>query len=100
MENNGTLYNVQRWIVHEKYEMNLENSTLKNDIALIRTATTIVFNDLVAPIALHRRFLRAGVRAVTSGWGQTNVSSTRNSQSRNQFQETIFHEFGRTKSQI
>lgn len=73
---NGTLYEVNRWIVHEDYYANLTetNATIRNDIALIETAETIEFNDLVAPIALHRKFFEGEVEAVSSGWGRNNVS--------------------------
>lgn len=76
----GVSYAAQRWIVHEGLHINITqtNTSIRNDIALIQTATTIVFNSLVAPIALHTGFFQGGAPAVTSGWGRTNVSSIQN----------------------
>lgn len=47
----------------------------KNDIALIRTATEINFNDNIKPIALPTENLSEGksIRAVLSGWGRHKV---------------------------
>lgn len=69
----GQIYNLKQFIVHERYYIN--NSTKKNDIALIRTATVIRFNRFVGPIPLHTKFLSGGVPSVVSGWGLTNVSA-------------------------
>lgn len=72
----GTVYNISRFIVHEKFYLNHTAGIQINDIALIETTATIQFNNLVAPIALHRSFFLDGVQAVASGWGKTNVSSS------------------------
>lgn len=74
--NDGTAYKVKRWIVHENYYVNFTetNATVRNDIALVQTAEPIVFNKLVAPIALQTNFVDGKIQALTSGWGKTNVS--------------------------
>lgn len=72
----GQTHNVSRFIVHEDYFNNMTstNSTLLNDIALIETATPIVFGQFAASIPLYSIFVGDGARAVTSGWGRTDVS--------------------------
>lgn len=73
--NDGIAYDVKRWIVHEGYYVNMTEkiSSARNDIALVKTAKAIEFNNLVASIALHRKFFEGGAHAVTSGWGRSNV---------------------------
>lgn len=72
---NGTEYTIVKWIVHEHYfnEISPFNATTINDIALVKTISPIQFNDLVAAIPLHHKFINSGVPAVFSGWGRTNV---------------------------
>lgn len=71
----GATHNIKRWIVHEGfYRKAFDDSTMRNDIALIETNTTIQFNELVAPIALHPKSIKDGHETVASGWGDTNVS--------------------------
>lgn len=72
---NGTAYAVKRWLVHEEYHLNVTKTSviIRNDIALIETDTAIVFSKLVAPIGINHRFVKEGVKAVTSGWGLTHV---------------------------
>lgn len=74
--NDGTVFNITQWILHEGFVMNftLPNPRVFNDIALIETATTIQFNQLIRPIELHRGFISRDGRAIASGWGKTNVS--------------------------
>lgn len=76
---NGTVYNVTRWIMHEDYYRNetKQNWTIRNDIALIESATTIKFGKLVAPIALESGFINEA-RAVVAGWGYSKVCETTN----------------------
>lgn len=71
-----TAYNVSHFVVHQKLviDINPTNATIINDIGLIRTATVMEFNQLVAPIAIHPDFILGGLPAVVSGWGKTNVS--------------------------
>lgn len=76
--NDGTAHNITRWIIHEKFYMNFNatTGTVRNDIALIETTKTIEYNNLVAPIALHHRFIENEVGVVASGWGRSNVSDS------------------------
>lgn len=68
--NDGQAYDVRRFVRHEQY-----NGTLHiHDIGLIEVNTTIQFSQGVAPIPLRRTFVDGVVRAITSGWGRTNVS--------------------------
>lgn len=71
----GTVHNIKRWIVHEDFFMNYTGA-MRNDIALIETASAIQFTKLVAPIALNPKFIKDGHQAMASGWGGTNVSLT------------------------
>lgn len=72
-DTDGQLYNVSRVILHEDIFLGL-NGTVKNDIGLVETNTIIEFNKLVAPIALNSKFFDDGARAVTTGWGASNVN--------------------------
>lgn len=76
MVHNGTIYNLERWIIHEDYyaDITKTNATIRNDIALIVTDSKIKFTKLVAPISLHRGFIKGGSQAVATGWGSFNVS--------------------------
>lgn len=80
---NGTEYNIKRWIIHEDYfrEQTERKWTIRNDIALIESATTIKFDKLVGPIALHDGFIKEGARAVIAGWGHSKVSEPTHSTS-------------------
>lgn len=76
-KNNGTAYSVQRWIVHERFYVNIKpnNATVQNDIALIQTEERIKFNpiQLISPLPLSHTFVYGGAYAVISGWGRSNV---------------------------
>lgn len=67
---------MEKWIPHEKYIVDLSppNPRVRNNIALIKTTEPIEYSELVAPIALHPKFIDGGIVAITSGWGDTNVS--------------------------
>lgn len=67
--NEGRAHRVARFIPHEEYSQPINI----HDIALIEVKTPIDFNERVAPISLHREFIKAGIKAVSSGWGKTNV---------------------------
>lgn len=67
----GTPYNVSRYIVHERFYVNETGINVRNNIALIETASTIEFNRLVRPIRLHSRFIGEATGAVVSGWNST-----------------------------
>lgn len=66
----GRGYKVARFIQHEGFN----ETSLQHDVALIELETTIVFNERVSVIRLHRGFIGGQVTAVMSGWGKTNVS--------------------------
>lgn len=68
-QGDGDTYAVQRIIIHPEWDPNL----FIHDIALVQTVEQIVFSATVRPIPVSRQFTIAG-RAVTSGWGRTNVS--------------------------
>lgn len=61
----GTTYYVSNIINHPEYE----KDTLKNDVALIKTSSEILFSKLVEKIAFSSEHIGAGVPAVLSGWG-------------------------------
>lgn len=63
----GTAYPLDRIIPHEEYGP----TAITNDIAFLRTAKTIVFNEFVQPIALPTRNTPADLPAYISGWGVT-----------------------------
>lgn len=73
--NDGTAYNITRWIRHEGFFVNFTqpNPRVQNDVALIQTATAIRFNNLVRAIPLHRGFIGGGLPVTTSGWGSSSV---------------------------
>lgn len=64
---NGAKYALDQITPHESFDSN----TVFNDIALLRTAKTIIFNDLVQPIALPTKNTPGNVQAYISGWGVT-----------------------------
>lgn len=63
----GAAYPLDRIVQHEKYASNANF----NDIAFLRTAKTIVFNELVQPIALASKNTPGELAAYVSGWGLT-----------------------------
>lgn len=80
----GVAIDIDKLIVHEDfyYEINKNHrvivKTLRNDIALIRTASEIIFTNFVQPIDLPTQDLPKGgnTRLVVSGWGNTNKTET------------------------
>lgn len=64
---NGAKYGLDRIIRHKSFDPN----TVFNDIALLRTVKTIVFNDFVQPIALPTKNTPRDLEAYISGWGVT-----------------------------
>lgn len=66
----GEAYAVEKIFVHPGW-----NSTLIiNDVGLVQTVRNITFTSAIAPIPISRRFIDTSLRAVTSGWGRTDVS--------------------------
>uniref|UniRef100_A0A1L8DQC9 Putative trypsin-like serine protease n=1 Tax=Nyssomyia neivai TaxID=330878 RepID=A0A1L8DQC9_9DIPT len=49
---------------------NFDAQSLTEDIALLQTETSIMFNDLVQPVVLSDREISEGVEALLTGWGQ------------------------------
>ncbi|KAL0878773.1 hypothetical protein ABMA27_003807 [Loxostege sticticalis] len=45
--------------------------TLKNDIAMLYTASNIIFNNQVRPVTLNFNYIGGGVQARAVGWGRT-----------------------------
>lgn len=70
LSSGGTAMDVDKIIAHEEFDQ----KTAKNDIALIRTAKKIVFNDQVQPIALPNKDVVDG-NHIISGWGTDGVSN-------------------------
>lgn len=64
---NGVKYALDKISPHKKFDPN----TIYNDIALLRTAEKIVYNNLVQPIALPTTNTPGNVAAYVSGWGIT-----------------------------
>lgn len=64
---------VKQVIVHQGYD---DNKSFVHDIALVRLAEPIVFNEVVQPVALpdYLEFAPGGVRAELVGWGYNDVS--------------------------
>lgn len=66
----GKTYNIERFYIHPNYSL----SRIIHDVALVQLTEDIQFNLSVQPIGLDSEFIDGAVRAVTSGWGRTNVS--------------------------
>lgn len=64
--NDGQLYRVERIVNHPEYDAILGLC----DISLLRTLKTIEFNKFVRAIPLGKRFVKADVASITSGWGR------------------------------
>jgi len=60
---------IEKVITHENYS----DLTVVDDIALIKTSKSIVFNEFVKPICLPRAKMRLSVNADVeiAGWGVT-----------------------------
>lgn len=69
-DSDGITYEVERVFVHPGWDLGL----IINDIALVQTVEKIVFTDRVQRIPISRQFVNTSLRAVTSGWGKTDVS--------------------------
>lgn len=67
---NGDAYEVQRIFIYPQWN----SSRLLHDISLVQTVEEIRFTPIVQRIPILRIFVNTTVRAVTSGWGLTNVS--------------------------
>lgn len=66
----GTVFQINHVIIHREY-----NFTSKlNDLAILKTATDIPFDNNTQPIALVNETIPKGSRVVISGWGQTSAN--------------------------
>lgn len=65
-------YDLEKITIHPSYSISL----FRGDIALLRTVKEIAFTDVVQPIALPTQNTGADVTSITSGWGQTRVSTS------------------------
>ncbi|XP_037042385.1 chymotrypsin-2-like [Bradysia coprophila] len=65
----GYSMNVDRVVQHPEWDI----TVVANDIAMLRTAETIVYSDTVQPIALPTHNIVIGAKVVMSGWGMTSV---------------------------
>lgn len=71
--NGGTAMDVDKITVHKAFDP----WTLKNDIALIRTAKEIKFNDQIQPIPLPNEDTVDGKPLIISGWGKNGNGASR-----------------------
>lgn len=67
----GEEYRFARNHIHPGWDL----KRIIHDIALAQTDRAIGFTKRVQPIVISREFIRSGLRAVTSGWGRTDVSN-------------------------
>lgn len=63
----GTRFRVLRVSLHPQYNA----TTIANDIAILRTLTSIVFGPTIQPIALGSAFVPPFQIATLTGWGLT-----------------------------
>lgn len=63
----GVIYKVDQIHIHEEYDP----STIHNDVAVLKTAKEIVFNDNIKPIAIRSTYTNEAEVATASGWGYT-----------------------------
>lgn len=63
LKSGGIRYNVQKLIVHEKYNQPL----LANDIGLLEVDGTIQFGEKVQPIKYSEKFVSEGARLLVTG---------------------------------
>lgn len=64
-DSGGQVVGVSEVIMHPLYK------SFNNDIALLKLAHPLQFNDRVKPIALAKHDPATGVPVITSGWGRT-----------------------------
>lgn len=69
LKNGGTHYKVAKYITHEGYN----SPQFANDIALIKVANEIEFNEKVQPIELAKEEVPDGAELTLTGWGLLEV---------------------------
>lgn len=62
----GDKYEFSEIFAHEQWDETFE---LENDIALVKVASPIQFNDKVQPIPMETEYVDAGIEAILCGWG-------------------------------
>lgn len=65
LNKNGTRYALDSVTIHPDYD----SLAIKNDIALMKVATPMIFNDLIGPIILNKKEVGVGVTVKLTGWG-------------------------------
>lgn len=71
---NGTIYQAEKFIIHENY-----NKTQHlHDIALIRLKTNIVYGKLVQPVLLPDKYIAYEDEGTLIGFGRLGVTSIKN----------------------
>jgi hypothetical protein len=50
---------------------NFDSSNLANDVSVLQSAQTIVFNNIVAPVIIGGSYIQSNVNAIATGFGQT-----------------------------
>lgn len=70
MKSGGQKYNIEKFIVHEKFHL----PSIANDIAVIKVLGEIAFNKMVQPIKYSAEKVPAGTIAQVTGWGLLSVS--------------------------
>lgn len=69
-DKNAENYVVDKVMRHENFSL----SEIIHDVGLIRLKDPIKFTSTVAPIKLNKSFVAGGFKAITSGWGRSDVS--------------------------
>lgn len=68
-EDQGELYNIERFIVHPQYQALAK----ANDIALVKTKEPIRLNENAKTIEISRNFIDRNEKAIAIGWGSSEV---------------------------
>lgn len=66
----GILYKAHKIIPHE----NFNETNYSNDICLVEIDGNIEFNQKIQPIKFSKKYIIAGTRLQTTGWGRLSVS--------------------------
>lgn len=73
----GETYRALRVTIHPNYVYVMQPFKMRNDLAIIRSISTIRFGVYVQPAPLATRFVSSNSRGVLSGWGLTGESFLR-----------------------
>lgn len=69
-EDDGVAYAIERVFIHPGWNL----SIIIHDVGLVQTIAEIEFTATIRPIPISRQFINSSYRAITSGWGRTDVS--------------------------